>query len=212
MSGTEERSENDSEVVEDVEEVEASAQTDAVDEGADVLDAEIVELILDPIDELQRELDANKARLRTVSKAYRDLQEEMQAFKVRLERQQALKEELLRGDVVSKLFEPLENLKRSIDAMRSGGVDESLLEGVVLVDKGFRDGFAGLGLEPVGAVGEIFDPSVHEALTMMPVDDEALDGAVVQVFDQGYRVGTRVIRPARVIIGSYTRPEDAAEA
>ncbi|HJN73407.1 MAG TPA: nucleotide exchange factor GrpE [Myxococcota bacterium] len=203
MSGTEERTEPEVE--------EAVEQTEPAD-GGEEIEGEVVELIIDPFAELQQELNDTKARLRTVSKAYRDLQEEMQAFKMRLERQQALKEEILRGDVVSKLFEPLENLRRSIESMRRGGVEESVLEGLVLVEKAFNDGFANLGLEAVGVEGEIFDPGVHEALTMMPVDDEALDGCVVQVFDVGYRVGTRVIRPARVIIGSFVQPSETAEA
>ena len=205
MSGTDERTEEELEVVEDLDE--AGPDDASPDEGA-----EVVELIVDPLEEAEAELRATQARLRTVSKAYKDLQEEMQAFKTRLERQQALKEEILRGDVVSKLFEPLENLRRSIDAMRRSGVDESTLDGLMLVEKAFKDGFAGLGLEPVGAEGEIFDPSVHEALTMMPVTDAALDGRIVQVFDLGYRVGTRVIRPARVVIGSYSQPSEPAEA
>jgi len=208
MSGTEERTDPE---IDAVEELDAAEVPQAVDAGEDVEEADVIELV-DPVTELREELAANKARLRTVSKAYKDLQEEMQAFKTRLERQQALKEEILKGDVVSKLFEPLENLRRSIEAMRQGGVDESVLEGVTLVQKAFEDGFAGLGLAPVAEEGGVFDPSMHEALTMMPVQDEAMDGRIVQVFDQGYRVGTRVIRPARVIIGSYTAPEEQAEA
>lgn len=164
----------------------------------------------DPLVELEEQLEAERARSRTVSKAYRDLQDEMAAFRGRLERQQQMKEEILKGDVVSKLFDPLQNLRRSLEALQAAGVDPSLLQGVELVEKAFRDGFEALGLAEVGAEGQPFDANVHEALTMMPVQDEAMDGKVVQVFDQGYRVGSRVIRPARVVVGQYTAPAGEA--
>lgn len=166
----------------------------------------------DPLVLAQADLEAERARLRTVSKAYKDLQEEFAAFRVRLERQQAMKEEILKGDVVSKLFEPLENLKRSLEALQGAGVDPNLLQGVELVHKAFRDGFESMGLAELGVEGELFDTNVHEALTMMPVTDANLDGRVVQVFDHGYRVGSRTIRPARVIVGQYTPPETTGEA
>ncbi len=164
----------------------------------------------DPLEAALSELEASRARLRTVSKAYKDLQAEMSAFKARLERQQVLKEQILKGDVVSALFEPLENLTRTIDAMQRAGVDEATLEGLGLVRKNFLDGFHQLGLEEIGAEGLPFDPAVHEALTTTPVVDEALDDTIVQIFAQGYRVGTRVIRPARVVVGRYTEPAGEA--
>ncbi len=163
---------------------------------------------LTPLEKLQVELDTTTARLKTVSAGYLKVQEEMTAFKARLERQAALKEQILKGDVVSKLFEPLENLRRSIDALERGGVDKEVLGGVNATHKGFLEGFKKMGLEEIGAQGERFDPNQHEALTTMPVTEAALDDKVVQVFSAGYRVGTRVIRPARVVVGAYTAPPE----
>ena len=159
-----------------------------------------------PMEKIQAELDATTARLKTVSAGYLKVQEEMTAFKARLERQASLREQILKGDVVSKLFEPLGNLRRSIDALDRGGVDKELLGGVNATHKGFSEGFKSMGLEEINAQGERFDPNQHEALTTMPVEEAALDQRVVQVFSAGYRVGTRVIRPARVVVGAYTAP------
>jgi molecular chaperone GrpE len=54
-----------------------------------------------------------------------------------------------------------------------------------------------LGLERFGEPGDPFDPSVHEALTHTH-SDEVSEPTAVQVFQPGYRIGTRVVRPARV--------------
>lgn len=159
---------------------------------------------------LSDELRETTARLKTVSAAYKRLQEEFASFKERQARQQALKEEILKGDVVSRLFEPVENLRRTIDALKRQGADAAVIEGVEMVYANFMDGFTRLGLEAVGEDGERFDPGAHEALTMMPVDRAELDGTVVQVFSKGYKVGARVIRPARVVVGQHTEPAGEA--
>ena len=164
----------------------------------------------DPLDLLREELDQTTARLKSVSAAYQKLQGEFTHFKGRTERQLELKQQILKGDVVSRLFEPMENLRRSIDAMTRGDADSAWVDGMELVYKNFSDGFHDLGLEEIGVAGEIFDTRWHEALTTMPVAEAHLDDTVVQVFSVGFRIGMRCIRPARVIVGTYTAPEPPA--
>ena len=55
------------------------------------------------------------------------------------------------------------------------------------------------GVEAVDPKGEKFDPDVHEALSMMPVEG-AESGTVVEVMQKGYRLGEQLIRPARVVV------------
>ncbi len=160
---------------------------------------------------LRSQLQDNTARLRTVSVAYRKLQEEFTGFRERQERQTAIKQEVLKGDTVKRLFEPMENLRRSIDALSKAGLGDDAGNGLEMVWRDFLAGFRDLGLEELGQEGDVFDPDLHEALTTMPVDDAAMDGRIVQVFSKGYRVGSRLIRPARVVIGQH-HEEPVAEA
>jgi molecular chaperone GrpE len=155
------------------------------------------------LESLRAELKENTARLRTVSVAYRSLKEDFGAFRVRQERQTAAKQEVLKGDTVKRLFEPMENLRRSIDSLVKTNVSSDELNGLEMVWRDFLSGFQDLGLEELGHKGDVFDPDLHEALTLMPVDDPALDGKVIEVFSKGFRVGTRLIRPARVVIGQH---------
>jgi molecular chaperone GrpE len=157
-------------------------------------------------DALQAQLNELKERLRAVSQAYQKQQDEVSATRERLERQAVVKEELRRGEVVSSLFEPVENLRRSLDALRRGASAEDTATGLDLVFKEFMSAFGALGLEEVPGKGARFDPKIHEALTTTPVMDEALDQAVVDVFAAGFRIGSRLIRPAKVIVGAYTAP------
>jgi molecular chaperone GrpE len=66
-----------------------------------------------------------------------------------------------------------------------------------------------LGLEEVPGAGAPFDPALHEAIATAPVAEADQDGVVQSVFSAGYRIGTRLIRPARVVIGSYAPSAEA---
>lgn len=158
---------------------------------------------------LRDEVESLQARLRAVSNAYREVQEEIQATKDRLHRQATAREERRRGEVVSTLFDPLQNLRRSIEATRKGASAEDTVSGLEIVAGQFMDAFKKLGLEEVPGKGTPFDPNLHEALTTMPVTDPALDEVVIDVFDAGYRIGNTLIQPARVIVGRYQAPETA---
>lgn len=149
---------------------------------------------------LREQVAALEARLRQVSSAYKQQQDEIAATKERLARQAALKEELRRGEVVGTLFEPVENLRRSLEAVKKTAGGDAVV-GLELVLQQFFDAFRKLGLEEVPGRGSRFDPNLHEAITAVPVADPALDGVVMEVFDTGYRIGTRLLKPSRVVIG-----------
>lgn len=198
----------------------AAATTEGGVELVDVAGAEVIELDPPAVLELRallakaeadgaalaQERNELKERLRAVSQAYQKQQEEVEATKERLKRQAVVQEELRRGEVVASIFEPVENLRRSLDAARRGASPEDTVVGLDLVLKEFMTAFATLGLEEVPGKGAKFDPNIHEALTTVPVPDEALHDSVVDVFAAGYRIGNRLIRPAKVIVGAWTAP------
>ncbi len=167
--------------------------------------------LIDPNPELteaRQEVQSLQARLRAVSAAYKQLQDDVQATKERLERQAQLRREMQRGETVATLFDPLDNLKRSIDALNSeSAANEDTRTGFTLVANQFMEAFRGLGLEEVAGKGSKFDPNLHEAISVLPVTDPELDEQVMEVFSAGYRVGSRLLKPARVVIG---RIEEAA--
>jgi molecular chaperone GrpE len=208
-----ETSEAAEDVPEAVEEPDASGSESDPDDGlGDVEeDVPIIEIIEnDPaqveIDRLEGTVDELQGRLRAVSAAYQKQQSEVAATRDRLKRQAAVQEELRRGEVVSGLFEPVENLRRSLEAAKKGASNDDTIQGLELVLKAFMDSFGKLGLEEVAGKGAAFDPNIHEALTAMPVLDAALDQIVIEVFAAGYRIGSRLIRPAKVIVGTYQEP------
>ena len=152
----------------------------------------------------QKNSDELTVRLKSVSAAYKKEKEDQESFKLRLQRNLEYKESRRRGEVVKVLFEPLQNLRRSTAMMQKN--DPENAKGLGMIIKSFMDGFHKLGLEELNPQGEKFDPNQHEALMQQPVDDPALDDVVVNVYAIGYRIEGLILKPAQVIVGSYTAP------
>jgi molecular chaperone GrpE len=98
--------------------------------------------------------------------------------------------------LVKELLPVLDDLERALEAAAEHE-EARLEEGVRLVHRELRGALAKEGLVEIETNGG-FDPHVHEALLSQPSDDD--DGAILEVVQKGYRLGDRVLRPARVVI------------
>ncbi len=146
----------------------------------------------------QRARDA-EGRLRAVSKAYTDLEADMDAFRRRMTTNADQRVERKSAEVIEAFFEPVMNLRRS---MQGADADPAAtLVGLRMTLQQFQDVLTRLGLEEIPGVGSTFDPAVHEALATMPVTDAAQDGKVLHLHATGYRIGSKVLQPAQVVIG-----------
>ena len=133
--------------------------------------------------------------------AYRKMQTEFEGARQRLDRERTEKLERERRNLIEVFFDPLDNLERSIAAANTTTCDEKLLEGLRLVLRQFQNSLQDLGLERLDPKGQPFSPELHEALSVQPVEDPAQDGLVLEVWQVGFRIGDRLLRPARVLIG-----------
>jgi molecular chaperone GrpE len=104
--------------------------------------------------------------------------------------------------LVKELVPVLDDLERALEAAEAHE-EAKLEEGVALVTRAFGDILRKEGLEEIPTDGK-FDPHVHEALLSQP--SEAEEGSVIEVIQKGYRLGDRVIRPARVVIAAPKAP------
>jgi molecular chaperone GrpE len=111
-------------------------------------------------------------------------------------------------NVVKDLLASVDNLERAIDHARQGGEgsQEGLLEGVELVLREIQSVLARHGVVPIEAHGQPFDPALHEAMAQLP-DGSVPANTVVQVFQPGYQLRGRLLRPARVVVSKA--PADA---
>ncbi len=116
----------------------------------------------------------------------------------RVQREREREGERFRGELLEKLLPVVDDLDRAVEQLEPE--DESAMaEGLRLVGKRLLDGLGELGLSPIPALGEKFDPRFHEALIQLPNTD-AEKGVIVQELQRGYLLGETVIRPSKVAV------------
>lgn len=138
-------------------------------------------------------------RIDELTRGLASLVEEGKAARARLEREKARVLEAERAQVAQVLLEAVDDLERALGA--AGDATGPLVEGVRLTLASLAKRVAELGAERIAVVGQRFDPRVAEAIDLVPVSDAAQEDVVVQEVRAGYRIGDRVLRPARVRVG-----------
>ena len=106
--------------------------------------------------------------------------------------------------LVKELLPVLDDLERALEAAEAHE-EAKLEEGVALVARSLADVLHKEGLQEVPTDGK-FDPHVHEALLSAP--SEADEGSLIEVLQKGYRLGDRVLRPARVVVAAPKAPSE----
>lgn len=124
------------------------------------------------------------------------LQAEFDNFRKRIRRDQQQQIELANQTLVESLLPVLDNFERAIAT--PGDSVEQLVSGLKMVHQQMVDVLQRHGLEPVEAAGQMFDPTLHEAVATEPPADGQQDGQVVEVFQDGYKLKGRLVRPAMV--------------
>lgn len=170
------------------------------DVASNEVDDESPEPGADEIGALREELEQALAQHQRAVADYQNLQRRAQ--QERLEHARSTLTSVVRG------FLPIaDDLGRALDSVPPEIADQQWVEGVRLVRQKFQNALAGVGVSEIAALGERFDPQVHEAVGHGPGDD----GAVVELVQAGYAIGDRVIRPAMVLVGSG-EPDEATSS
>lgn len=161
----------------------------------------------EPGDERDERLAAQAARIDELTRAYAALVEDNKAFRQRLDRERQRVLEAERAEVAQTLLEAADDLERALAAVGEDvqGELRSLVEGVRLSLGVLHQRIAASGAQRIAVVGLPFDPHLAEAVDTVPIADASLDGVVLQEVRPGYRIGDRILRPARVRVGRIAR-------
>ncbi|MDR1965562.1 MAG: nucleotide exchange factor GrpE [Synergistaceae bacterium] len=129
-------------------------------------------------------------------------------YRTRVERERARDRVLAAEGAVTDLLPVLDNLVRALDA--EPDKESPMYKGVSMVQKQFFAALQNLGLRAITAEGA-FDPALHEAVMTVDVELDDEDGAIVEQLSQGYMLGDRVLRAARVKVGRKKTEEDGVQ-
>jgi molecular chaperone GrpE (heat shock protein) len=165
--------------------------------------------------DLQKELQEMRHRLEKLEKENKALEEEAARARAdyynlrqRTARDASKQRALASETAVRELLPVLDNLDRALGAAAQ---DDPLLKGVSMVRRQFFEILKVLGLEEIAPEGP-FDPSLHEAVGMEPVENPEDDGMILGELQKGYLLGGKVLRASQVRIGSHSGDEKQGDA
>ena len=155
----------------------------------------------DELDALKARAEGAERKLREIQTTFMTANAELEATRARLERDVSRKVDLKFAALLSDLLESADDLDRAIEHGTTIAAAASVVQGVAIARERFLTALSKAGLERIDPVGLPYDPNVAEAAGVVPVTDPADQNTVVQLERVGYKLGGRVIRPARVLVG-----------
>lgn len=99
-----------------------------------------------------------------------------------------------------ELLTTVDNLERALEvAKQAEEMNQAFLEGIELTHKNLLSTLSKFGVEPVGEVGDVFNPELHEAMAMQPSTEQE-NNTLLAVMQKGYTLSGRLLRPAMVMV------------
>jgi len=145
------------------------------------------------------------AGLQTDLDRFRDLamrsQADFENYKKRSAREKEAAIKYANTSLLEKLVPIIDNFELGLDAAKSEGEESPIYSGMNLVLKQLNDFMIDNGVEPIEAVGQTFDPNLHEAIAHEP-SREFPEGTVIRQSRRGYRFKDRLLRPSSVVVSS----------
>ena len=194
---------------------------DAVGEGEDVSGAAETVETTPTVEELTAELEAARTALaeataRAEAEADRALRAAAEAenARKRAERSVESARKFALERFVDALLPAVDSFEKAVEAASAPEAEntaEALAEGVRLALKQLTGVLERHGVEVVDPIGAPFDPKAHEAMSVVE-NAEAEPGSVTQVFQKGYTLNGRLVRPARVIVARASEPDSGEDA
>src|ERR1043166_1353311 len=176
------------------------------DEGAERVNAEQEQPSLKPsyVEELETRTKAAERQVQEVQSRFDQLRQQLQRetdeTRQRLNRSADERAANEKAKFIASLLPVMDGLDRAIQATNDEASREAILQGIRGIATSFQNALSNAGVEPITSVGERFDPELHEAVDTIASDPE-MDGIVVGEYGRGFRMGDRLLRPARVQVG-----------
>ena len=143
------------------------------------------------VDKKQEEIDELTDR-------YKRLFAEFENYKKRNAKERENLYNSILSDVIEKLLPVVDNLENAANAKTE---DENYKKGVELVLKQFTEVLTNVGVTEIKALGETFDPELHEAVSSV-VDEDLGEKEIKEVYRKGYKAGSKVIRHSMVVVAN----------
>ncbi|QEK12370.1 nucleotide exchange factor GrpE [Crassaminicella thermophila] len=171
---------------------------DEVKSNLDATKEEISEQVEDEqLHELSMKLKKLEEENEELNNKYLRMTADFQNFKKRVEKEKSDIYQFANEKLIMDLLPIVDNLERAVTSHSDEANDESFAEGVKMILKQFLDIFKKNGVEEIDALGKEFDPNFHHAV-MQEESDQQESNTILDVFQKGYTLNGKVIRPSMV--------------
>jgi len=191
----------DENIADEIETIEIEASDISSDEDESP-EEEIIEL--DPVKILEKDLLDAKNELTEQKDKFVRLQAETDNFRKRLSREKEEFSQYANERLFKELLPIFDNFERALEDTSND--TKSLKEGLEMILKQFSSFLEKEKVEQIKAIGEKFDPTVHEVLTSEE-SSEHEENTIISQFVKGYTINSRVLRPSQVVISKKPSPE-----
>lgn len=151
--------------------------------------------------EMQRQLEAQQARADECLNLLQRTQADFINYKRRTTQEQSERRTTAQAAILAQILPALDDLRRALQSIPPELSDNSWVQGIQLVAKRLSDVLEQAGVRQIGQPGEKFDPHLHEAVSRETRSDMP-EGSILQVYQPGYVLGDRIVRPAQVAVAS----------
>ena len=168
------------------------------DNGETAIGAEEITIdeLIEKLASLQKKAEADEKRANDMTETAQRIQAEFDNYRRRTIENNARLKSDAQGEVICKLLPVMDVIAQALSMIP----DDSVRKGVEMIEGEILKLLASYEVTEIEAVGKEFDPRYHEAIMQAPATCEKEKDTVKEVFQKGYKMGERVIRPARVIV------------
>ncbi len=150
---------------------------------------------------VESEIEILQAQLKTEKEKFLRLFAEFENYKRRTAKERVELFNTAGEGVLRDMIPVLDDFDRAMTEIRKTG-DEQLVSGVELISNKFRSTLVSKKLKECEVeVGDVFDADMHEAITQIPAPNEDMKGKIVDIVEKGYKLGEKIIRYPKVVIG-----------
>ena len=182
--------------------------------GQGNVDVETPNLKPSYVEELEARTKAAEKQVQEVQARFDQLRQQLQRetdeTRARLNRSADERAEAGKAKFIESLLPVLDDLDRAVEAAEKEGTHDAIVQGVRSTAARFQSALSSAGVEPIVSVGEPFDPELHEAVDTAEADPE-MEGIVIAEYSRGFRIGDRLLRPARVKVGRAKQTKEYTE-
>jgi len=157
---------------------------------------------------LKDELAKRDEKIKELEDRLLRLQAEFLNYKRRVEREQLELADFIKGEIFKKILPILDDFKAMMAHAEEGKNEESVLQGAKMIYNKLKEVLEKEGLEKIQSLGEKFNPELHEALMTRPTTEAEEHDRVVEVYQDGYKLKEKLIRPSKVVVGKLEEKSD----